>query len=255
VRRRIALCGFVPFLPLAVSGQLRIAGEAAEDYWNEAANAQLARAAAEGRVEDIQRLVKGGARVNAVGKQNMTPLVWALTARNPSGMRALLELGADPNQRVGPEKEFHPVWLAAGQDQPDQLRVLLEFNGDPNASHKGADYVPLMRALMNAGPSRLVNVQLLVRAGANINASNSLGSPFVLAAASLAQYDIVLFALQNGYNNNLPLLAWEINDRRPDGKAPLPPELEPKRRQVMEALTKMGVSAPPGPAPRPLPRP
>lgn len=252
MRRRTVL-GLVLCLPLAVSGQLRIAGETAEGYFGEGANAQLARAAAEGRVEDVRRLVKGGAQVNAVGKQNMTPLVWALTARNPSGMRALLELGADPNQRVGPEKQFHPVWLAAGQDQPEQLRVLLEFKGDPNAQHKDRDYVPLMRAL-GAGPSASLNVQLLVKAGADINNANQLGSPFVITAAGLAQYDIVLFALQNGYNNNLPLLAWEINDRRPDGKAPLPPELEPKRRQVMEALQKMGVSAPPGPAPKLQPR-
>ncbi len=143
MRRRIALCSLLLCLPLAVSGQLKIAGEAAEGYWGDGVNAQLARAAAEGRVEDVKRLVKGGAQVNAVGKQNMTPLVWALTARNPAGMRALLELGADPNQRVGPEKQFHPVWLAAGQDQPEQLRVLLEFKGDPNAPHKGAAYVPL----------------------------------------------------------------------------------------------------------------
>jgi hypothetical protein len=54
----------------------------------------------------------------------------------------------------------------------------------------------------------LTNVQLLVKAGADINVANELGSPFVLAAASLAQYDIVLFALENGFSRNLPLLAW-----------------------------------------------
>jgi ankyrin repeat protein len=254
MRRRVALCSLLLCLPLAVSGQLKIAGEAAEGYWGDGINAQLARAAAEGRVGDVKRLVMGGAQVNAVGKQNMTPLVWALTARKPAGMRALLELGADPNQRVGPAKQFHPVWLAAGQDQPEQLGVLLEFKGDPNAPHKGAAYVPLKQALYSAGSSRLANVKLLVLAGADVNVSDDIGYPFVVDAAGLAQYDIVLFALHNGFSNNLPLLAWEINDRRPDGKAPLPPELEPKRRQVMEVLKKMGVSAPPGPAPKLQPR-
>jgi ankyrin repeat protein len=253
MRRRIALCSLLLCLPLAVSGQLKIAGEAAEGYWGDGINAQLARAAAEGRVEDVKRLVKGGAQVNAVGKQNMTPLVWALTARNPAGMRALLELGADPNQRVGPEKQFHPVWLAAGQDQSEQLRVLLEFKGDPNATHEGADYAPLKRTL-GAGPAARANVELLVKAGADINAADSIGYPFVLSASGLAQYDIVLFALQSGFNNNLPLLAWQLNNRRPEGKAPLPPELEPKRRQVMEVLKEMGISTPPGPAPKLQPR-
>lgn len=227
---------------------MKVVGETADGYFGASAEAQLARAAAEGRVDEVRRLVKAGARVNAVGKQNMTPLVWALTARNPVGMRALLELGADPNQRVGPERQLHPVWLAAGQDQPDQLKVLLEFKGDPNARHNDRDYVPPRRTL-DAGPAALTNVQLLVKAGADINVANELGSPFVLAAASLAQYDIVLFALENGFSRNLPLLAWEVNDRRPDGKAPLPPELEPKRRQVLAALQKMGVKPPAGPAP------
>jgi hypothetical protein len=58
-----------------------------------------------------------------------------------------------------------------------------------------------------------------------------------------------MYALESGFNQNLPLLAWEINDRRPDGPAPLPPELEPKRLQVLEKLRQMGVTPPPGKAP------
>jgi hypothetical protein len=124
------------------------------------------------------------------------------------------------------------------------LAVLLEFNGDPNARHNGSDYVPLMRAKTN-----LENVRALVRAGADINVADSLGSPFVLDAASLGQYGIVIFALQNGFTRNLPLLAWEVHDRRPDGQAPLPPTLEPKRQQVIEMLRQMGVASPPEKAP------
>jgi uncharacterized protein len=248
-RLKLLLGAALLCLPFAGSSERIVAGETAQGYFGTGAESELAKAAAEGRVDEVHRLVKAGASVNAVGKQHMTPLVWALTARNASGMRALLELGADPNQRVGPEKQFHPVWLAAGQDQPHQLKVLLEFKGDPNAPHKGADYAPLMRALMAAGPSRFVNVQLLVSAGADLNVANQLGDPFVMTAADLAQYDIVLFALERGFNRNLPLLAWQLNNRRPDGKAPLPPELEPKRREVLEVLRKMGVTPPAGPAP------
>ncbi len=231
-------------LPAYGGCEMKIAGETAADYFANAAEAELARAAAEGRVEVVKRLAGQGVKVNAVGKQNMTPLVWALTARNANGMRALLEVGADPNQSVGPERQFHPVWLAAGQSNSDQLAVLLEFKGNPNAPHKGADYVPLMRAMMN-----LANVKLLVASGADINATNEIGGAMVQSAANLAQYDVVMYALQHGFNQNLPLLAWEINDRRPDGRAPLPPELEPKRAEVMEMLNRMGVTAPPGRAP------
>ena len=231
-------------LPTYGGCEMKIAGETAKDYFGATPEAELAAAAAEGRTEAVKRLAGQGAKVNAAGKQNMTPLVWALTARNSGGMRALLEAGANPNQPVGSELQFHPVWLAAGQDNPDQLAVLLAFKGDPNAFHKGADYVPLSRA-----KTKLANVRLLVEAGADINATDSIGNPFVLDAASLAQYDIVVYALEKGFTQNLPLLSWEINDRRPDGRAPLPPELEPKRVKVMEMLRRMGINPPPGKAP------
>jgi uncharacterized protein len=249
IRRKLLLYAALLGLPLTGSCEMKVVGETAQGYFGDTPESKLARAAAEGQVDEVKRLLKAGAKVNAAGKENMTPLVWALTARNPRGMRALLEGGADPNQRVGPEKQFHPVWLAAGQDGSDQLKLLLEFKGDPNAPHKGADYAPLMKALMSAKTNGFENIQLLVEAGADINVANSLGSPFVKSAANLAQYDIVMYALQHGFNRNLPLLAWEINDRRPDGSAPLPPELEPKRVRVLEMLREMGVTAPPGKAP------
>lgn len=244
LRRKLLLCAAMLGLPITGSCEMKVVGETAQGYFGNTPEANLAQAAAEGRADEVRRLAKAGANVNAVGTQNMTPLVWALTARNPQGMRALLEAGADANQRVGPEKQFHPVWLAAGQDQPNQLKVLLEFKGDPNAPHKGANYAPLTRA-----KTKLDTVKLLVEAGADINVANPLGSPFVLDAASLAQYDIVMYALQHGFNRNLPLLAWEVNDRRPDGRAPLPAELEPKRAQTLEMLRQMGVIAPAGKAP------
>lgn len=243
-RRVLLLFAALAGLPLTGGCEMKVVGETAQEYFGATTEAELARAAAEGKVDDVKRLVKAGSKVNATGKQNMTPLVWALTARNANGMRALLELGADPNQRVGLERQFHPVWLAAGQEQSGPLAVLLEFKGDANAPHKGVDYVPLMRA-----KTKFENVRLLVQAGADINVADSLGSPFVLDAASLAQYDIVMYALQHGYTRNLPLLAWELNDRRPDGRSPLPPELEPKRLQALEMLRKMGVTPPPGKAP------
>jgi uncharacterized protein len=244
IRRKLLLCAALMGLPLTGSCEMKVVGETAQGYFGDTSEGELARAAAEGRVDEVKRLLKAGAKVNVAGKENMTPLVWALTARDPRGMRALLEGGADPNQRVGPEKQFHPVWLAAGQENPEQLKVLLDFKGDPNAPHKGADYVPLTKAA-----TKLENVKLLVLAGADVNAADSLGYPFVLDAAGIAQYDVVKYALQHGFNRNLPLLAWEVNNRRPDGPAPLPPELEPKRVRVLEMLREMGVTPPPGKAP------
>lgn len=168
----------------------------------------------------------------------MTPLGWALTARNIDGMRALLRAGADPNMSLGPEHEFHPVWLAAGLDTPEPLRILLEFKGNPDASHNGSDFNALMHATMH-----YENTKLLVQAGANVNAVGEIGRTAAKKAANLAQYDVVIYLLDHGYRHNLPLLAWEVNDR------PLAADFEVKRRATLNTLKKLGVTPPSGKAP------
>lgn len=217
---------------------MKVAGETPSYYFGDTPEADLARAAAAGKTDEITRLVNAGANVNAVGQKNMSPLAWALTARNTDGMRALLQSGADPNQSVGPEREFHPVWLAAVMDTPEPLRVLLDFKGNPNAPHKGYEFNALRHAIM-----QLENVKLLVQAGADVNAADSTGRPVAVSAASLAQYDVVVYLLEHGFHNNLPLLAWEVNDR------PLSPDFEPKRQKTLAVLKAMGVIPTTGKAP------
>ncbi|WP_048438361.1 ankyrin repeat domain-containing protein [Caenimonas sp. SL110] len=227
--------------------ELKVVGQTVTEYFGDTKEARLARAAAEGKVAEVRRSVAEGANVNATGQQNMTPLMWAFSGRSETGMRALLEAGADPNQRIGPRKDLHPVWLAAGlnPEQPELLKVLLEFKGDPSAPlPDDAYYAPLPQAA-----STLSYVKLLVQAGADINTANKIGYPMVLTSASRRQYDIVLYALENGFNRNLPLLAWVLNSHAPTPKLPAIPELEPKRLLILEKLRQMGVVPQAGPPP------
>jgi ankyrin repeat protein len=96
----------------------------ASAYFSDALEADLVRAAVGGQATEVRRLVSVGARVNAIGKDHMTPLVLALLAGNTEGVRALLQQGADPNQRTGPDKNDHPVWWAAGLTPPAQMLTL-----------------------------------------------------------------------------------------------------------------------------------
>lgn len=226
-------------LPLAAVGEMRIAGGTAQAYFGNSPEARLARAAAEGRTDDVMRLVKAGADVNAHGRQNMTPLVWALTARNVEGLRGLLQAGADPDQHVGPHHSFHPVWLAAGMDSPEPLRVLLEFKGDPNAAHEGPEFNALMQSIM-----RPDNLKLLVRAGADVNAADRMGRTVALSAAKLAQYEVVTYLLKQGYRRNLPELASEVSNR------PVPSGFEHRRQMTLSVLRALGAAPPVGKAPR-----
>ncbi|TWC61955.1 ankyrin repeat protein [Herbaspirillum sp. SJZ099] len=217
---------------------MKVADGTVRDYFGETAEAELATAAAKGDVGEVSRLVSVGANVNAAGDKNMTPLMWAFSAQNVEGMRALLEAGADPNQRFGPEKNIHPVWMAATMDKPDRLKVLLEFKGDPNATGGGAYFNALMQAVKYPE-----NIKLLVQAGADVNATDGIGDTVALAAANLAQFDTLIYLLEHGYRYNLPLIAWEVND------LPLSSEIEPKRQQVLAILKTLGVTPPSGKAP------
>src|SRR2546428_3252830 len=70
----------------------------------------LAKAAGRGDVKEINRLIAEGVSVNAVGKQGITPLWWALWTKNYEGFSALLDKGANPNaQRL----EGDPIMLLA----------------------------------------------------------------------------------------------------------------------------------------------
>lgn len=240
----LLLSAFLLGVPLTAACETKLVGMTAQQYFGDTLEARLALAAGQGDVEEVKRLVARGANVNATGDKNLTPLGWALFQKNPAGMRALLEAGADPNQPVSPKKHLYPVWVAAGLDNPELLKVLLEFKGDPNVRTRSAEYSALSRAARS-----LENVRLLVEAGADVNTADSLGHPFVVDAAALKEYDIVMYMLEKGFSRNLPLLAWEVNDRRPDGRAPVSPSLEPKRLQVMAKLKQLGITPPEGPAP------
>lgn len=236
---RCCIVMFLLVIPTVGRCEMQVVGETAKDNFGNTLEAKLARAAAEGNVGEVAQLVRNGANVNAIGQKNMTPLVWALTARNIKGMRALLQAGANPNQSMGPNKEFHPVWLAAGMESPEPLRVLLDFNGNPNATHDSADYNALMNAVMH-----IENIKLLVDAGADVNVTDSIGYPMALTAADLAQYDVVIYLLEHGFNKNLPLIAWEVKNR------PLSPDFEPKREKTLGVLKHMGITPPEGKAPK-----
>jgi ankyrin repeat protein len=59
---------------------------------------------------------------------------WLFGRRSANPVRLLLNLGADPNERVTPDwVDWTPVALAIGNNQPWMLRALLDAGADPNA--------------------------------------------------------------------------------------------------------------------------
>ena len=101
-----------------------------EVFSNNSLTLSLAVAAAHGNKQEINRLVAEGAKIDDTGRHDITPLWWALWARNIEGFKALLDKGASPNAQRA--EGFPIMCLAADIEDPRFLTAALEHGGDVN---------------------------------------------------------------------------------------------------------------------------
>jgi ankyrin repeat protein len=175
----------------------------------------LLAAAARGEAAEIERLVAGGAQVDARDGYGRTPLHVAAYGRHADAMRALVKAGADPNALE--HDRYDIVTIAAVADDLPTLKVALALGASAKnvtsrydgtaliaAAHLGHDQVvaELIRAgapldhvnnlgwtaliesivLGNGGRRHTATLEALVRAGANVNLADRNGqTPLALA--------------------------------------------------------------------------
>ena len=156
----------------------------------------LAKAARKGKLQKIDQLVGEGIDANSVGTRNCSVLFWAM--QNEAGFRRLLELGADPN--IVFDDGGSVLHWAARIENAELLILALEFGGNSNLYAGGK--TPIFDAISLTGdvPHSL---EVLIRAGANLNALDEYGNTPALQAAGLNRYDIVLILLENGADPSL----------------------------------------------------
>jgi ankyrin repeat protein len=155
-----------------------------EDFFKDRGVVSLCKAIEAKNLKEIDRLVKSGVDVNAKGRGNMTPLLWAF----PMGeevFKKVLDLGADPNVVLtenylllkGKSVVFATVELADGpmhyeyfRDVPmkNYLGMVLDHGGDPNAQDP-AKQTPLFFIAHRSRKLEEKMIRLLLAAGANIN--------------------------------------------------------------------------------------
>lgn len=128
---------------------------------------------AAGDLAKVRMLLAHGANVNARSNYGYTALsVAAATPGNLATVRLLLEKGADPkaadNDGVG------PVFLACARGDSDILEELLRQGANPNEKHLKLTETALMWA---AKVNRPRSVELLLKAGADVNARSAIRVP------------------------------------------------------------------------------
>ncbi len=148
----------------------------------------LARAATQGSLDEIEQLVAAGVNINERGAYGATPLYAAIRPGNSARFEKLLQLGGDPNAIVGSMSVIH--W-AAYVSELEFLDLCLEFGGDPNLLAEDGWTTLLITASMSL-ESHPDNVKLLIDHGADIeHRYGENGRTAISIAASSYRYEHV----------------------------------------------------------------
>ncbi|MGW1204996.1 ankyrin repeat domain-containing protein [Streptomyces cyaneofuscatus] len=142
---------------------------------------RLARAAGDGDVAAVARLLSDGAEVDGLGGDKRSALDLAVHAGHVDVVRVLLDAGADPRQRAGAYGEVTPLGLAAMYGYVAVAELLLDAGATTGAQGR-LNTPPLMLAATSGEHGHPQMVDLLLRRGADIGEVKRGRTPLEWAA-------------------------------------------------------------------------
>jgi ankyrin repeat protein len=192
----------------------------ASDFFTNAKDRELAIAIKDGDLNKIDKLVREGANVNAIGKQNMSILKWAsipvFAGSDTKVFEHLLRLGASPN--LMDNEGGSPMMFFGGGKNAHLLELLLKYGGNPNMRNTITRNVleRNVTVLISAAQGGyLENVKLLLKYGAKIDLPDDQGETPLLWAADTNHFDVAYYLLEKGANYKHRGHIWLTN--REDG--------------------------------------
>jgi ankyrin repeat protein len=194
----------------------------AEDFFDDPQVIALCRAIEAKDLQEIDRLIAAGADANALGKDNMTPLLWAFAdlfkEKNLAVFIKILEAGADPNVQITSNFGVNlgndtSIWtgtsvmeLAALVRVPGYFEAVMRHGGNPNLVSKAYEHNTPLHSIASRHSighiNRVEQAKLLLDAGADINAVSWYGTPITRAVIG-SNFDLAIFLLEAGAD-------WEI---------------------------------------------
>ena len=184
-------------------------GWKAADFFTDPQVVALCEAIEANDLERMRELIAAGADVNARGKGNMTPLLWAFFDDQPERFRLLLEAGADPN--VYTESDFGLRQAMVAGDSVTHMACrshfghfwpVFEHGGDPNLPSKAAGFAgqtPVYTVITSAAGDKKERIIRLAQKGASMNRAAGVdSSPLVTAEGYFGRYDLCLLLLDLG---------------------------------------------------------
>jgi uncharacterized protein len=186
------------------------AGWKAEDYFTDQRVVALCHAIEADDLAEIDRAIAGGADVNAKGKGNMTPLLWAYPDNKLARFKKLLEHGANPNIVIESDFNSHGGFqpgdsvthLACRTEFPGYFETVFEHSGDPNLPRTTKivfNETPLFSVITGASANKQAEIATLIKIGAKIDHKDDTGTTPVMTAVGWGgQYNLALILLDAG---------------------------------------------------------
>ena len=194
----------------------------------------------------IARLLDAGADPNGATTEGETPLMTVARTGSVEAAKVLLAHGADVNSKEQWRQQTPLMWAAA-ECHPEVAQELIAHSADVNAKQvewqwerqmtkePREKWMPLggLTALhFAARQGCLAGAEVLVKAGAQINATNPNGFSPILLAIINSHYDVAAYLLRQGADSNIadevgrtPLYASVDMHTLPDSNLPWPSDL------------------------------
>lgn len=185
----------------------------------------ISEAAVLGDQAMMKVLLDAGADPNSRNPDGQTPLMVVARSNHVETAKLLLKHGADVNAIEQWKGQNAVIWAAA-QSQPEMLKLLLEAGGDPNSrsminprerqisQERRFQWRPAggMTALVYAAREGCLEcAQLLVEAGAEIDAGDAENVTPLLVAVINMRFDTAKYLVEAGANVN----KWSFRGENP----------------------------------------
>lgn len=131
-----------------------------------------------------------GADINAICNQGLTPLMMALSMKNSSMVRFLIDQGADVDCA---SQGITPLIMAMTTSQNAMVQLLVDKGASTNCTWRG--YTPLLIAAKD-GLTQIADI--LIKADADVNIRTPDGLTVLMIAATSGSTEIIENLLANG---------------------------------------------------------
>jgi ankyrin repeat protein len=213
----------------------------------------------------IAKLLDAGADANGATTEGETPLMTVARTGSVEAAKVLLAHGADVNSKEQWRQQTPLMWAVA-ESHPEMAQELIAHGADVNArqvtwnwerqmtKEPREKWMPLgglTPLLFAARQGCLDCARVLLKAGAEINASNPNGFSSILLAIVNSHYDVAAFLLDQGADPTIadevgrtPLYAAVDMHTLPDSNLPWPSELNEKLSSLdlIQALLAHGAN-------------